>query len=177
MCVSGCKSTITCFWFAVLARPMQFSFLFLQIDTHNICLPLGAVCKSNLFWRCAAFTGRTIHSFPLALPFFDNRAYIYCKPPPPRRPPNLHSRFYECGNLSRDTAEIRLGNSAGIVLDMVLVAPIWGRGTAIWTLGTRHQRLSVRVTGPWPSPVPRASGGGAVGFKTLKKLQQITIIY
>lgn len=124
VCVSGCKSTITRFWFAVLARSVQFSFLFLQIDTHDICLPLGAVCKSNLFWRCAAFTGRTIHSFPLALSFFDNRACVYCKPPPPRRPPNLHSRFYECGNLSRDTAEIRLGNSAGIVLDMVLVAPI-----------------------------------------------------
>lgn len=102
-------------------------------------------------------------------------SFLFLNPPPSQ--PNLHSHFFECGNLSCDTAEIRLGNSVRIVLDMVLVAPIWGRRTAIWTLGTRHQHLSARGTGPWPSPVPWAPGRGHRLWNLQKKLQKITIIY
>lgn len=46
--VLGCKSMISCFWFVVnvgLIRTVLFSYS--RIHTHNICLPLGAVCKSD----------------------------------------------------------------------------------------------------------------------------------
>ncbi len=82
-------------------------------------------------------------------------SFLFFNPPPPSHPPNLHSHFYECGNLSCDTAEIRLGNSVRIVLDMVLVAPIWGRRTAIWTLGTPSASLRERH---WALAVPRPMG-------------------
>lgn len=126
----GCKSMITCFWFAVdvgLIRTVLFSFL--RIHTHNICLPLGVVCKSDHGVECTPSLLEEISiPCPSDLSLFKKtqsfHVFSLFKPPPPSHPPNLHSHFSECGNLSCDTAEIRLGNSVRIVLDMVLVAPI-----------------------------------------------------